>query len=49
MKKKVEYEKVTITCAVCGKKMRMIKHKSLDFKGMLCQKCSMHTEKADND
>ncbi|MFH1210587.1 MAG: hypothetical protein V1645_01595 [archaeon] len=49
MKKKVEYEKVTITCASCGKKMKMVVHKSLDFKGMLCQKCSMDAEKIDND
>lgn len=49
MKKKADFEKVTIICAACGKKMRMVKHKSLDFKGMLCQKCSMQTEKQDND
>ncbi len=49
MNKKAEYEKVTITCASCGKKMKLVKHKSLDFKGMLCQKCSMQLEKPDND
>ena len=49
MEKKAEYEKVTITCPACGKKMMMVKHKSLDFKGMLCQKCSMNAENTDND
>lgn len=48
-KNKLDYEIVTFTCPSCGKKVRMVKLKSVSIKGLLCQKCGQGDEMTEND
>ena len=36
-----DFEEVIVTCANCGKKMKIIKLNRLNTEGMLCQSCGI--------
>lgn len=48
-KEEAEFEEVVISCANCGKKMKMIKFRGLGTSGMICQGCGAGETKADRD
>ena len=48
-KDKLDYEVVTFICPSCGKKVRMVKLKSISIEGLLCQKCGQGKEKPETD
>ncbi|MBU4501574.1 MAG: hypothetical protein KKA79_03215 [Nanoarchaeota archaeon] len=49
MSDKLKYEVVTFVCPSCGKKVSMVKLKSISIDGLLCQKCGQGNEKPEQD
>ena len=49
MKDKLDYELVIFTCPSCGKKVKMVKLKSISIEGLLCQKCGQGNEKIETN
>jgi hypothetical protein len=42
-----EFEEVVVSCANCGRRMKVIKVRGLDTEGMLCQSCGTGEIKID--
>ncbi len=43
------YEEMLLTCAECGKVVRMIVYSGYDAEGFVCQKCSQGDFSADDE